>query len=35
VLLGLTAAVAPDRIDDTLHAWSAAGVVTEGALPTP
>ena len=33
VLLGLTVAVAPDSIDDTLHAWSAAGVLTEGALP--
>jgi nicotinamidase/pyrazinamidase len=35
VLLGLTAAVAPARIDDTLAAWSTAGVITEGALPAP
>jgi nicotinamidase/pyrazinamidase len=35
VLLGLTAAVAPARIDDTLAAWSTAGVTTKGALPAP
>ena len=35
VLLGLTAAVAPDRLDDTLQEWSAAGVVIEGDLPVP
>jgi len=34
VLLGLTAAVAPDRVGDTLAAWEAAGVTTEGDLPT-
>lgn len=33
VLLDLTAAVAPDRVDNTLHAWAAAGIKTDGALP--
>ncbi len=33
VLLGLTAAVVPDLVDETLGAWRAAGVRTEGSLP--
>ncbi|MDQ3627675.1 MAG: isochorismatase family protein [Actinomycetota bacterium] len=33
VLLDLTAAVAPDRIPDTLAAFAAAGVATSGDLP--
>ncbi len=33
VLLGLTAAVAPARVDETLRAWQDAGVRVEGSLP--
>ncbi|NNG20268.1 isochorismatase family protein [Naumannella sp. ID2617S] len=32
VLLPLTAAVSPDRIEDTLAAWARAGVATAGEL---
>jgi len=35
VLLDLTAAVAPGRIEDTYAAWAAAGITTEGRLPEP
>jgi nicotinamidase/pyrazinamidase len=35
VLLDLTAAVAPDRVEDTLTALDAAGVTTRGRLATP
>ncbi len=34
VLLGLTAAVAPDRLAETLVSFASAGVRTEGALPS-
>jgi nicotinamidase/pyrazinamidase len=35
VLLDLTAAVAPDRLDETLEQWRIAGVATTGSLPSP
>nr|CAA9365582.1 MAG: Nicotinamidase [uncultured Nocardioidaceae bacterium] len=35
VLLDLTAAVAPDRVQDTLTALDRAGVTTRGRLPAP
>ena len=35
VLLDITAAVAPDRIDETLEQWRIAGVATTGSLPHP
>ena len=35
VLLDLTAAVAPDRLDETLEQWRIAGVATKGSLPSP
>jgi nicotinamidase/pyrazinamidase len=35
VLLDLTAAVAPDRIDDTLAAFDAASVATVGRRTSP
>ena len=34
VLLGLTAAVAPDRLAETLASLASAGVRTEGAVPS-
>jgi nicotinamidase/pyrazinamidase len=35
VLLGLTAAVAPNRLDDTLEQLRIAGVAMTGSLPSP
>jgi nicotinamidase/pyrazinamidase len=35
VLLELTAAVAPDRLDETLEQLRIAGVATTGSLPSP
>jgi nicotinamidase/pyrazinamidase len=35
VLLDVTAAVAPDRLDETLEQWRIAGVATKGSLPSP
>jgi nicotinamidase/pyrazinamidase len=35
VLLDVTAAVAPNRLDETLEQWRIAGVATTGSLPNP